>query len=1434
MKKYNRSFLELYRSLPWPQRLALLGLAVTPFVGAYAQTTYTWTGGTNNNWNNNANWVGSLNPGNGAADIVIDANTLDITADHTLNLDNGTTTLDRTVGEVIFGDTNAGGGSTTNNWTLGANGGAGSTPTLIFAVSSGTGVAQINNGTTTVNARIGGTSGLTKTGAGTLVLNNVANTLTGGYFISAGTLSFVSGSLGANPVTFTGNSTLTWNANTDDVSGHLVLSDGVTATLAVNNTAGTNTLFATALQTGPLGTGGIVKSNAGNATITAANTFTGGVRVNNGSLILSGGDNRLSALGAISFGNGANAGILQLGDASGPSNQTVTGLSILGTSNQAANAVVGGAATNSVFTINNTAAIPAAQAPTFGGGNLNANNLALQKLGAGSLTLDKVSSFTGDVTIGGGALIVSNSAALGAGPKTVTVSGASNAPSLQLSSATGVTLPANFTLRTSNDDAATPALVNLAGSNVIAGPIALAEGGYGGGQTRIQVQAGSLTLSGAIAPDSTSINPRTLILDGAAGGAGYAQGVISDTNSTSLSVSKVGAGAWTLTGANTFTGPVNVQAGSLTVSTAQTGGGAVTVADGAAFGVALGAPGQTLHTASLTVGSSAGAGLTFDFGPQSVSSTPLIQTASFATHGTVSVAVSGGGLGLGSFPLVQYGSSIGGDGFAAFVSGVLPAAALPNRVSGVLVNNALQSQIVLNITRFDVPVWTGAQSNVWDINDGPDPTVGAGSVNWHESTSLTATRYLQSAAGTDSAIFDDTPGVATNVVLGAALTPASVTVNASANNFIFSGAGKLSGTTQLLKRGAATLTLTNTGGNDFTGPITILGGAIQIGDGAAVGAGQLGGGAVLNNGTLNFFRPDNLTVANAISGAGIVRQNGSGILTLSGNNSAFTGSIDVGAGTLAVGNSSALGTGAAGTSVESGATLDLTGYTITQPIQLHGGSILSQSGASASLPGIITLQGGGTVQVAAGALTVSNPIAGAGGLTKTGNGTLILTAAQGYTGGTNISAGLLQLGVSAGGSLAGDLGAGDIALSGSGALSILRGDSLLNLAQNITGSSTAATAVTIGVTGANSPSGLVKFSGANTFAGNVTISGGALQITNSGGLGSGAKTVSIASAARPSLYLDGSGGDITLPSTISFQTSSDGAGTTTALKTAGAIVNLAGQNVIQGSIALINGSGGDSRFVAQAGTLILAGGINANGATGARNLLLSGGGQGIVSGAVTDGLSGSSTRVVTVQKDGLGTWTLSGSSTYTGATTVSAGTLIVSGSISSTSVLNVGGTLQLGASNQIDASATLNLAGGIFATAGFSEGDSATQGLGLFSLTANSTIDLGLAGDSSLLFAGLGTHSTGAQLTIANWLAPDDLGSNGDHLFFQGVASAFSAAYGQADVSFNGASGYALNQYDATHYELLPVPEPGAGALLLSAVSLGLGRFRRRPSRANS
>jgi hypothetical protein len=113
-------------------------------------------------------------------------------------------------------------------------------------------------------------------------------------------------------------------------------------------------------------------------------------------------------------------------------------------------------------------------------------------------------------------------------------------------------------------------------------------------------------------------------------------------------------------------------------------------------------------------------------------------------------------------------------------------------------------------------VWSGdGAANLWDLV----------STNWLDAA--TRTVFTNGAF----VVFDDTSSNAT-VNLAGALQPAFVTVN-TATNYVFAGAGKISGTLTLTKTNSGRLIVLTT--NDYNGVTTLGQGTIQIGNGLASG-----------------------------------------------------------------------------------------------------------------------------------------------------------------------------------------------------------------------------------------------------------------------------------------------------------------------------------------------------------------------------------------------------------------------------------------------------------------------------------------------------------------------------------------------------------------------------------------------------------------------
>lgn len=197
------------------------------------------------------------------------------------------------------------------------------------------------------------------------------------------------------------------------------------------------------------------------------------------------------------------------------------------------------------------------------------------------------------------------------------------------------------------------------------------------------------------------------------------------------------------------------------------------------------------------------------------------------------------------------------------------------------------------------------------------------------------------------------------------------------------------------------------------------------------------------------------------------------------------------------------------------------------PLTLDGGgaaAALSSSGANHTVSAPITLTSGGalaTVESAANTLTLSAPVAGVGfGMVKAGNGTLLLTADNTYTGSTSVTAGTLHIGS---GGATGSV-SGPLSVSSAGAIRVNRSGSIAFVSP-ISGSGSLEF----------SGSGDATLSVANTFSGNTTLSAGTLVLAHAQALQSSTLTYNVGGGALAvadnvtSLTLGGLAGDRGIP-----------------------------------------------------------------------------------------------------------------------------------------------------------------------------------------------------------------------------------------------------------------------------------------------------------------
>ncbi|ECM9641006.1 autotransporter outer membrane beta-barrel domain-containing protein [Salmonella enterica subsp. enterica serovar Agona] len=355
----------------------------------------------------------------------------------------------------------------------------------------------------------------------------------------------------------------------------------------------------------------------------------------------------------------------------------------------------------------------------------------------------------------------------------------------------------------------------------------------------------------------------------------------------------------------------------------------------------------------------------------------------------------------------------------------------------------------------------------------------------------------------------------------------------------------ISGSGQVVKSGDETLTLS--GANSYTGGTTISGGTLVASNVEALGTGD-----ITDNATLELNAGGDF--ANNIGGTGSVVKSGDKTLTLSGSNT-YTGGTTISGGTLVASNVEALGTG----DVTDNATLELN----------TGGDF-------------------------------DNAISGSGQVVKSGDKTLTLSGINSYTGGTTISGGTLVA------SNVDALGSGDV--TDNATLELNTGGDFDNA---------------IGGTGSVVKSGdkTLTLSGANSYTGGTTISGGTLVASNVEALGSG---------------------DVTDNATLELNTGGDFAnnigGTGSVVKSGDKTLTLSGTNSYTGGTTISGGT-------------LVANNVEALGTGDVTNnatLELNTGGD------FDNAISGSGQVV----KSGDKTLTLSGANSYSGATTISGGTLI--------------------------------------------------------------------------------------------------------------------------------------------------------------------------------
>jgi autotransporter-associated beta strand protein/YVTN family beta-propeller protein len=240
----------------------------------------------------------------------------------------------------------------------------------------------------------------------------------------------------------------------------------------------------------------------------------------------------------------------------------------------------------------------------------------------------------------------------------------------------------------------------------------------------------------------------------------------------------------------------------------------------------------------------------------------------------------------------------------------------------------------------------------------------------------------------------DTSG--NNATLSGAISGPGGLTKIGLGTLILSGAGSYAGATSI---NAGTLQAAAIGAFSPNSAYTVASGAFLDLNGFSQTIGSLAGAGNVMLGTATLTTgSDNTstTFSGGIGGAGGLTKIGTGMFMLSGANS-YSGGTTIQAGTLALSGLGTLGAASGAVTVAGGA-LDLGGTTQTQ----NGGVTLASGKIQNG-----TLSSTGSFGLQAG--TISAALVGAGSLTKTTPGTVILTGTNTYTGTTTINAGTLEV-----------------------------------------------------------------------------------------------------------------------------------------------------------------------------------------------------------------------------------------------------------------------------------------------------------------------------------------------------------------------------------------------------------------------------------------
>lgn len=846
----------------------------------------------------------------------------------------------------------------------------------------------------------GGT--LAKLGAGTLTLTGT-NTYTGNTTVAAGKLVFVGPMTGAGNITVADSAALGITANgTELMPSTLTLGTSGGATLEFNELSSMTTA---PLAPGTIATAGTVTININSGTFTPGHSYPL-IAWNTGSApavslgILNGYIGALSTNGNTIQVNISGTAFTWTGGSNGNWDTTTTGNwmqngapavfanggpALFDDSASLFNVTVNSSVLPTTITIDNETN---AYSITSSGANNIGGSANLTKSGSGTLALSGgANTYTGTTTVGGGTLAVGVLANGGS---------ASDIGSAGSSSANWVLN--GGTLQYTGGGADVDRLFTL---------------GTGGG-TIESSGSGALVLNGTGALGYLGNGPRGLTLTGGEADTNTLAANIAD-NGGATTLTKNGTGTWVLTGTNTYSGGTTIASGLL-----QVGAGGPSGALGSGNVVNNGAIDFNL-TGTLTVNGA------------------ISGTGSVTNDGSGTVILAGNNSYNGGTTINAGTLQLGNGGGTGSLAGGVP-----------IVDNGL-----LIFDSSGTFSYNGAISGTGNVIAKRGYTKAIGANSYSGWTEIDSGATFVPTENNQGAIVSS---VVTNN--GTLRFMCYDTRQPYYGNVVGSGKVQMGANNATYDAGEIVLAGTNT----YTGGTYIGGNHLIFGDGITPQAGSFVGNVYFVNNfetsddtirRLIFNRPDDFTYGGNIvtnftspqSNLGIVNQNGSGTLTLTGTNT-YAGGTVINAGAIQVGNG-----GTSGTIGYGGVT--------------DSGTLIFNHSDNMAFAG-----------------NIADGTTGPGSVVQTGSGTLTLSSPNlTYTGATTVSNGTL---VVSGGNLAGelDVDGGTFAPAAAGAVGNVNVAGAMNL-----NSGTVLVTVNTGLSPSNSTF---------TVTGGVNYAGGTLELVNAG------------------------------------------------------------------------------------------------------------------------------------------------------------------------------------------------------------------------------------------------------------------------------------------------------------------------------------------------